>query len=126
MPIVNVEPEPYTESCVDYDTFGQCDFRAVKVKDCVAVKKSKKNLIQFTLDVGSGVDRIILSDIHSFCEPKELIGKTLIAIVNLAPRSIMGINSCGMLLTAIHSENGKKKYSLPILDDKIPAGAKLY
>ena len=101
------------------------DFRAVKVKDCVAVPKSKK-LLQFTLDDGTGTDRTILSGIHAFYEPEELIGRTLIAIVNLPPRAMMGINSCGMLLSAIHSEEGEEKLHLLMVDPHIPAGAKLY
>ena len=120
-----VKIEPLFEEMVDFETFSKSDFRAVKVKDCVAVKKSKK-LLQFTLDDGTGTDRIILSGIHAFYEPEELIGKTVIAIVNLPPRSMMGIDSCGMLLSAIHEEEGEEKLHLLIVDDHIPAGAKLY
>lgn len=120
-----VKIEPLFEETVDFDTFSKSDFRAVKVKDCIAVKKSKK-LLQFTLDDGTGTDRIILSGIHAFYEPEELIGKTVIAIVNLPPRSMMGIDSCGMLLSAIHEEEGEEKLHLLIVDDHIPAGAKLY
>lgn len=120
-----VKIEPLFEETVDFETFSKSDFRAVKVKDCVAVKKSKK-LLQFTLDDGTGTDRIILSGIHAFYEPEELIGKTVIAIVNLPPRSMMGIDSCGMLLSAIHEEEGEEKLHLLIVDDHIPAGAKLY
>lgn len=120
-----VKIEPLFEETVDFETFSKSDFRAVKVKDCVAVKKSKK-LLQFTLDDGTGTDRIILSGIHVFYEPEELIGKTVIAIVNLPPRSMMGIDSCGMLLSAIHEEEGEEKLHLLIVDDHIPAGAKLY
>ena len=120
-----VKIEPLFEETVDFETFSKSDFRAVKVKDCVAVKKSKQ-LLQFTLDDGTGTDRIILSGIHAFYEPEELIGKTVIAIVNLPPRSMMGIDSCGMLLSAIHEEEGEEKLHLLIVDDHIPAGAKLY
>lgn len=120
-----VKIESLFEETVDFETFSKSDFRAVKVKDCVAVKKSKK-LLQFTLDDGTGTDRIILSGIHAFYEPEELIGKTVIAIVNLPPRSMMGIDSCGMLLSAIHEEEGEEKLHLLIVDDHIPAGAKLY
>ena len=121
----NVQIEPLFTDYVDFDTFSKSDFRAVKVKACEAVKKSKK-LLQFTLDDGTGTDRIILSGIHAFYEPEELVGKTLIAIVNLPPRPMMGINSCGMLLSAIHQENGEEKLHLLMVDDHIPAGAKLY
>ena len=120
-----VEIEPLFADFVDFDTFSKSDFRAVKVKDCVAVPKSKK-LLQFTLDDGTGTDRTILSGIHSFYEPEELLGKTLIAIVNLPPRKMMGIESCGMLLSAIHSEEGAEKLHLLQVDPHIPAGAKLY
>ena len=120
-----VEIEPLFKEYVDFDTFSKSDFRAVKVKDCVAVKKSKK-LLQFTLDDGTGTDRTILSGIHSFYEPEELVGKTLIAITNLPPRAMMGIDSCGMLLSAIHEEEGEEKLHLLMVDDHIPAGAKLY
>ena len=119
-----VKIEPLFEEAVDFDTFSKSDFRAVKVKECVAVPKSKK-LLQFTLDDGTGTDRTILSGIHSFYEPEELVGKTLIAITNLPPRAMMGIDSCGMLLSAIHEE-GEEKLHLLMVDDHIPAGAKLY
>ncbi|MCQ5119489.1 methionine--tRNA ligase subunit beta [Coprococcus eutactus] len=120
-----VKIEPLFEEAVDFDTFSKLDFRAVKVKECVAVPKSKK-LLQFTLDDGTGTDRTILSGIHSFYEPEELVGKTLIAITNLPPRAMMGIDSCGMLLSAIHEEEGEEKLHLLMVDDHIPAGAKLY
>ncbi|WP_415945648.1 lysine--tRNA ligase [Selenomonas montiformis] len=119
-----VEIEPLYEDYIDFDTFCQCDFRAVKVKDCVAVKKSKK-LLQFTLDDGTGTDRTILSGIHAFYEPEALIGKTLVAIVNLPPRAMMGIDSCGMLISAVHKEVGEEKLHLLMLDPHIPAGAKM-
>jgi len=121
----NVKIEPLFEETVDFDTFSKSDFRAVKVKECVAVPKSKK-LLQFTLDDGTGTDRTILSGIHSFYEPEELVGKTLIAITNLPPRAMMGIDSCGMLLSAVHEEEGEEKLHLLMVDDHIPAGAKLY
>ena len=120
-----VKIEPLFEEAVDFDTFSKSDFRAVKVKECVAVPKSKK-LLQFTLDDGTGTDRTILSGIHAFYEPEELVGKTLIAITNLPPRAMMGIDSCGMLLSAIHEEEGEEKLHLLMVDDHIPAGAKLY
>ena len=120
-----VKIEPLFEEMVDFDTFSKSDFRAVKVKECVAVPKSKK-LLQFTLDDGTGTDRTILSGIHSFYEPEELVGKTLIAITNLPPRAMMGIDSCGMLLSAIHEEEGEEKLHLLMVDPHIPAGAKLY
>ena len=120
-----VKVEPLFEEFVDFDTFSKSDFRAVKVKECVAVPKSKK-LLQFTLDDGTGTDRTILSGIHSFYEPEELVGKTLIAITNLPPSAMMGIDSCGMLLSAIHEEEGEEKLHLLMVDDHIPAGAKLY
>jgi len=120
-----VEIEPLFKEYVDFDTFSKSDFRAVKIKDCVAVKKSKK-LLQFTLDDGTGEDRTILSGIHAYYEPEELIGKTCIAITNLPPRAMMGIDSCGMLLSAIHEEEGEEKLHLLMVDDHIPAGAKLY
>ena len=119
-----VKVEPLFEEFVDFDTFSKSDFRAVKVKECVAVPKSKK-LLQFTLDDGTGTDRTILSGIHSFYEPEELVGKTLIAITNLPPRAMMGIDSCGMLLSGIHEEEGEEKLHLLMVDDHIPAGAKL-
>ena len=120
-----VKVEPLFEEFVDFDTFSKSDFRAVKVKECVAVPKSKK-LLQFTLDDGTGTDRTILSGIHAYYEPEELVGKTLIAITNLPPRAMMGIDSCGMLLSAIHEEEGEEKLHLLMVDDHIPAGAKLY
>lgn len=120
-----VEIEPLFKDMVDFETFSKSDFRAVKVKDCVAVPKSKK-LLQFTLDDGTGKDRTILSGIHAYYEPEELIGKTLIAIVNLPPRAMMGIESCGMLLSAVHEEEGEEKLHLLMVDNHIPAGAKLY
>ena len=120
-----VEIEPLFKEEVDFDTFSKSDFRAVKVKACEAVKKSKK-LLQFTLDDGTGTDRTILSGIHAYYEPEELVGKTLIAITNLPPRAMMGIDSCGMLLSAIHEEEGEEKLHLLMVDNHIPAGAKLY
>ena len=120
-----VKVEPLFEEFVDFDTFSKSDFRAVKVKECVAVPKSKK-LLQFTLDDGTGTDRTILSGIHAYYEPEELVGKTLISITNLPPRAMMGIDSCGMLLSAIHEEEGEEKLHLLMVDDHIPAGAKLY
>ena len=120
-----VEIEPLFADAVDFETFSKSDFRAVKVKDCVAVPKSKK-LLQFTLDDGTGTDRTILSGIHAYYEPEELIGKTLVAITNLPPRAMMGIESCGMLLSAIHSEEGEERLNLLMVDNRIPAGAKLY
>ena len=120
-----VEIEPLFKDEVDFETFSKSDFRAVKVKECVAVPKSKK-LLQFTLDDGTGVERTILSGIHAFYEPEELVGKTLIAITNLPPRAMMGIESCGMLLSAIHEEEGEEKLHLLMVDNHIPAGAKLY
>ncbi len=120
-----VKVEPLFEEFVDFDTFSKSDFRAVKVKECIAVPKSKK-LLQFTLDDGTGTDRTILSGIHRFYEPEELVGKTLIAITNLPPRAMMGIESCGMLLSAIHEEEGEEKLHLLMVDNHIPAGAKLY
>ena len=120
-----VEVEPLFKDFVDFDTFSKSDFRAVKVKECVAVPKSKK-LLQFTLDDGTGTDRTILSGIHAYYEPEELVGKTLIAITNLPPRAMMGIDSCGMLLSAVHEEEGEEKLHLLMVDNHIPAGAKLY
>ena len=120
-----VEIEPLFKDTVDFETFSRSDFRAVKVKACEAVKKSKK-LLQFTLDDGTGTDRIILSGIHAYYEPEELVGKTLLAITNLPPRPMMGINSCGMLISALHKEEGEEKLHLLMLDDHIPAGAKMY
>ena len=121
----NVEIEPLFKNFVDFDTFSKSDFRAVKVKACEAVKKSKK-LLKFVLDDGSGVDRVILSGIHEYYEPEELVGKTCIAITNLPPRPMMGIDSCGMLISAVHHENGEEKLHLLMVDPHIPAGAKLY
>ena len=121
----NLKIEPLFEEMVDFDTFSKSDFRAVKIKDCVAVPKSKK-LLQFTLDDGTGTDRTILSGIHEYYEPEELIGKTAIAIVNLPPRKMMGIDSCGMLISAVHEEDGREGLNLLMVDDRIPAGAKLY
>ena len=121
----NVEIEPLFKDFVDFDTFAKSDFRAVKVKECEAVKKSKK-LLKFVLDDGTGVDRVILSGIHEYYEPEELVGKTCIAIVNLPPRPMMGIDSCGMLISAVHHENGEEKLHLLMVDPHIPAGAKLY
>ena len=119
-----IEIEPYTEEKVDFDTFCKSDFRAVKVKACCNVKKSDK-LLQFTLDDGTGVDRQILSGIAKFYKPEELVGKTLVAITNLPPRKMMGRESCGMLISAIHTEKGEEKLNLLMIDDAIPAGAKL-
>ena len=121
----NVKIEPLFEEQVDFETFSKSDFRAVKVKACEAVKKSKK-LLQFTLDDGTGKDRTILSGIHAYYEPEELVGKTLVAITNLPPRAMMGIESCGMLLSAVCEENGEEKLNLLMVDNHIPAGAKLY
>ncbi len=120
-----VEIEPLFADFVDFDTFSKSDFRAVKVLSCEAVPKSKK-LLKFTLDDGTGENRTLLSGIHAYYEPEELIGKTLIAITNLPPRSMMGIESCGMLLSAIHKEEGEEKLHLLMVDNHIPAGAKLY
>lgn len=123
----NVKIEPLFEEAVDFDTFSKSDFRAVKVKECVAVPKSKK-LLQFTLDDGTGTDRTILSGIHSYYEPEELVGKTLIAITNLPPRKMMGIESCGMLLSAVNNlkDSEDEELHLLMVDNHIPAGAKLY
>ena len=123
----NVKIEPLFEETVDFDTFSKSDFRAVKVKECVAVPKSKK-LLQFTLDDGTGVDRTILSGIHAYYEPEELVGKTLIAITNLPPRAMMGIESCGMLLSAVNNlkDSEDEELHLIMVDNHIPAGAKLY
>lgn len=120
-----VEIEPLFEEEVDFDTFSKSDFRVVKIKECIAVPKSKK-LLQFTLDDGTEKERTILSGIHAYYEPEDLIGKTAVAILNLPPRSMMGIESCGMLISAVHTENGEEKLSLLLVDDSIPAGAKLY
>ncbi|WP_028263401.1 methionine--tRNA ligase [Atopobium fossor] len=122
---LKVVTEPLAEEEVDFDTFSKSDFRAVKVKECTAVPKSKK-LLKFVLDDGSGTDRVILSGIHANYEPEELVGKTLIAIVNLPPRRMMGIDSCGMIISAIHEVDGKEALNVLMVDDKIPAGAKLY
>ena len=122
---VRIETEPLTAEYVDFDTFSKSDFRVVKVKECSAVPKSKK-LLQFTLDDGTGTDRTILSGIHAYYEPEELVGKTLVAITNLPPRAMMGKDSCGMLLSAVHTENGEEALNLIMVDDRIPAGAKLY
>ena len=123
----NVKVEPLFEEDVDFDTFSKSDFRAVKVKECVAVPKSKK-LLQFTLDDGTGTDRTILSGIHAYYEPEELVGKTLIAITNLPPRKMMGIESCGMLLSAVNNlkDSEDEELHLLMVDNHIPAGAKLY
>ena len=121
----NVKIEPLFTEYVDFETFSKSDFRAVKVLACEAVPKSKK-LLKFTLDDGTGTDRVILSGIHEYYEPEELVGKTCIAITNLPPRAMMGIDSCGMLISAVHSEEGKEKLHLLMVDDHIPAGAKLY
>lgn len=120
-----VEIEPLFADFVDFETFSKSDFRAVKVLNCEAVKKSKK-LLKFTLDDGTGTDRVILSGIHEYYEPEELIGKTCIAITNLPPRPMMGIDSCGMLISAVHHEEGAEKLHLLMVDPHIPAGAKLY
>ena len=119
-----LEVEPYLTEKVDFDTFCKSDLRAVKVKACEPVKKSDK-LLKFTLDDGTGTDRQILSGIHKFYEPEQLLGKTLVAIVNLPPRKMMGLESCGMLLSAVHTEKGEEKLHLIMVDDAIPAGAKL-
>ncbi len=121
----NVEIEPLFADMVDFATFAKSDFRAVKVKECEAVKKSKK-LLKFVLDDGTGTDRVILSGIHDTYEPEELMGKTLIAITNLPPRNMMGIDSCGMIISAVHHENGVEKLHCLMVDPHIPAGAKLY
>lgn len=121
----NVEIEPLFADFVDFDTFSKSDFRAVKIKACEAVKKSTK-LLKFILDDGTGTDRVILSGIHEYYEPEELVGKTCIAITNLPPRPMMGIDSCGMLISAVHHENGQEKLHLLMVDPHIPAGAKLY
>ncbi len=121
----NVEIEPLFQDQVDFDTFSKSDFRAVKVKECEAVKKSKK-LLKFLLDDGSGKDRVILSGIHDYYEPEDLVGKTCVAITNLPPRKMMGIDSEGMLISAVHHEEGEERLHLLMLDDHIPAGAKMY
>ena len=120
-----IETEPLFEEYVDFDTFSKSDFRVVHIKECIEVPKSKK-LLQFTLDDGTGTDRTILSGIHAYYEPADLVGKNVIAILNLPPRNMMGIDSCGMLLSAVHQENGEEKLNLMIVDDSIPAGSKLY
>jgi len=120
-----VEVEPLFADYVDFETFAKSDYRAVKVLECEAVKKSKK-LLKFVLDDGSGEPRVILSGIHEYYEPEELVGKTCVAITNLPPRKMMGIDSCGMLISAIHHEEGEEKLHLLMLDDRIPAGAKMY
>ena len=122
---IKIETEELFTEYVDFETFSKSDFRIVKIKDCVAVPKSTK-LLQFTIDDGTGTDRTILSGIHAFYEPEDLIGKTVVAILNLPPRSMMGIDSCGMLISAVHKENGEEKLHLLMVDDSIPAGAKLY
>ena len=121
----NVKIEPLFEEMVDFETFSKSDFRAVKIKECTAVPKSKK-LLKFVLDDGSGTDRVILSGIHEYYGPEQLVGKTAIAIVNLPPRKMMGIDSCGMLISAVHEEDGHEGLNLLMVDDRIPAGAKLY
>ena len=120
-----VKIEPLFEDMIDFDTFSKSDFRAVKVKACEAVAKSKK-LLKFVLDDGSGKDRVILSGIHEYYEPEELVGKTCIAITNLPPRKMMGIDSCGMLISAVHEYDSREALNLLMVDDRIPAGAKLY
>ena len=120
-----IETEALFTEYVDFETFSKSDFRVVKIKDCVAVPKSTK-LLQFTLDDGTENDRIILSGIHAYYEPEEPIGKNVIAILNLPPRKMMGIDSCGMLISAVHTENGKEKLNLLMVDENIPAGSKLY
>ena len=120
-----VEIEPLFKDMVDFETFSKSDFRAVKVKECTAVEKSKK-LLKFVLDDGTGEDCVILSGIHEYYEPEELVGKTLIAIVNLPPRKMMGIDSCGMIISAVHQEEGQERLNMLMVDDAIPAGAKLY
>ena len=123
--IEKIEIEPLFTEYVDFDTFSKSDFRVVRVKDCVAVPKSKK-LLQFTLDDGTEEARTILSGIHAYYEPEDLIGKNVVAILNLPPRSMMGIDSCGMLMSAVYTENGEEKLHLMIVADDIPAGSKLY
>lgn len=120
-----IELEPLTKEFVDFDTFSKSDFRVVYIKECSAVPKSKK-LLKFVLDDGTDEDRIILSGIHDYYEPEELIGKKVVAILNLPPRFMMGIDSCGMLMSAVHIEKGKEKLNLIVVDNDIPAGAKLY
>ena len=133
MPLISGEPldfskveiEPLFQEFVDFETFSKSDFRAVKVKECTAIPKSKK-LLKFVLDDGTGTDRVILSGIHAYYEPEELVGKTLSAITNLPPRKMMGIDSCGMIISAVHTEEGEEKLHLLMVDPHIPAGAKLY
>ena len=125
MDFSDVKIEPLFEEFVDFETFAKSDFRAVKVKACEAVPKSKK-LLKFILDDGTGTERVILSGIHEYYEPEELVGKTCIAITNLSPRPMMGIESCGMLISAVHEVNGCEGLNLLMVDDRIPAGAKLY
>ena len=120
-----IELEPLTEEYVDFDTFSKSDFRVVHIKECEAVPKSKK-LLKFILDDGTDKDRVILSGIHAYYEPEELVGKKVVAILNLPPRSMMGIDSCGMLMSAVHNVNGEEHLHLMIVDESIPAGAKLY
>ena len=120
-----VEVEPLFADCVDFETFSKSDFRVVKVKECVAVPKSKK-LLRLTLDDGAGIECTILSGIHEYYEPEQLVGKTLVAITNLPPRAMMGIESCGMLLSVVHKEEGEERLNLIMLSNKIPVGAKLY
>ena len=122
---MEIEIEELFDEYVDFDTFSKSDFRVVRIKDCVAVPKSKK-LLQFTLDDGTEKERTILSGIHMYYEPEELIGKNVIAILNLPPRNMMGIDSCGMLMSSVYQENGEEKLNLMIVDENIPAGAKLY
>lgn len=121
----NIQTEPLFDEYVDFETFSKSDFRVVKIKDCKAVPKSTK-LLQFTLDDGTENERTILSGIHAYYEPEDLIGKTAIAILNLPPRKMMGIDSCGMLISAVHMENDEEKLNLLLVDDSIPAGSKLY
>lgn len=121
----DIKIEPISEEFVDFETFSKSDFRVVKIKDCVAVPKSRK-LLQFTLDDGTENERTILSGIHAYYEPEDLIGKNVIAILNLPPRKMMGIDSCGMLLSAVYNEGEEEKLHLMIVDENIPAGAKLY
>lgn len=123
--VCGVETEPLFCEFVDFETFSKSDFRVVKVKECSAVKKSKK-LLHFVLDDGTGNDRVILSGIHEFYEPEQLVGKTLLAITNLPPRKMMGIESCGMLISAVHQDDGQESLNLLMVDERIPAGAKLY
>ena len=120
-----IEIEALFEEYVDFDTFSKSDFRVVKIKECVSVPKSKK-LLQFTLDDGTGIDRTILSGIHTYYEPEDLVGKNVVAILNLPPRNMMGVDSCGMLMSAVYQVNGEERLHLMIVDASIPAGAKLY